>query len=101
MVIDGSTLFIGTFNLDPRSLYLNTEMGMMVESSELAESMATSILVSLPESSYRLRLSERGKLQWVLQTTDVEEVITTEPQSGTWLRLRTWLLGLLPIEEQM
>ncbi|MBT8081564.1 MAG: phospholipase D family protein [Gammaproteobacteria bacterium] len=99
--VDRQRLFVGSFNLDPRSLYLNTEMGMMVESSELAESMATSILVSLPESSYRLRLSERGKLQWVLQTTDVEEVITTEPQSGAWLRFRTWLLGLLPIEEQM
>ena len=99
--VDRQRLFVGSFNLDPRSLYLNTEMGMMVESSELAESMAASILVSLPESSYRLRLSERGKLQWVLQTTDVEEIITTEPQSGAWLRFRTWLLGLLPIEEQM
>jgi putative cardiolipin synthase len=99
--VDRQRLFVGSFNLDPRSLYLNTEMGMMVESSELAESMAASILASLPDSSYRLRLSSSGKLQWLLQTADVDEVITTEPQSGTWLRFRTWLTGLLPIEEQM
>ena len=99
--VDRQRLFVGSFNLDPRSLYLNTEMGMMVESAELAESMAASILASLPESSYRLRLSSSGKLQWLLQTAEVGEVITTEPQSGAWLRFRTWLLGLLPIEEQM
>ena len=99
--VDRHRLFVGSFNLDPRSLYLNTEMGMEVESEALAGSMATSILDSLPDSAYKLRLSRKNKLQWLLQTAGVEEVITTEPQTSLWRRFLTKLMSLLPIEEQM
>jgi putative cardiolipin synthase len=99
--VDRRRLFVGSFNLDPRSLYLNTEMGMAVESTELADDMATSILDSLPNQTYKLRLSRKGRLQWLLQTAGVEEVITTEPQTSLWRRFLTKFMGLLPIEEQM
>jgi putative cardiolipin synthase len=99
--VDRKRLFVGSFNLDPRSLYLNTEMGMEVESDDLAESMATSILDSLPDFAYKLRLSRKNRLQWLLQTAGVEEIITTEPQTSLWRRFTTKLLSLLPIEEQM
>ena len=99
--VDRKSLFVGSFNVDPRSLYLNTEMGMAVTSEALATEMATSILSSLPEQAYKLRLSRKGRLQWLLSAGDVEEIITTEPQTSFWRRLRTRLLGLLPIEEQM
>jgi len=99
--VDRKCLFVGSFNVDPRSLYLNTEMGMAVSCDSLADEMAASILGSLPESAYKLRLSSKGRLQWLLHAGGVEEVITTEPQTSFWRRLRTRLLGLLPIEEQM
>ena len=99
--VDRQRMFVGSFNLDPRSLYLNTEMGMAVTSDKLATQMATSILDTLPEQAYKLRLSHKGRLQWLLSAGDVEEVITTEPQTSFWRRLRTRLMGLLPIEEQM
>lgn len=99
--VDRTRMFVGSFNLDPRSLYLNTEMGMAVTSSELAGRMASSILDSLPDSAYKLQLSGKGKLQWVLQTAGVEEVITTEPQTSLWRRFLTRLMSLLPIEGQM
>ena len=99
--VDRKRLFVGSFNLDPRSLYLNTEMGMEVESDALAESMATSILDSLPDFAYKLSLSSKNRLQWLLQTAGVEEIITTEPQTSLWRRFTTKLLSLLPIEEQM
>jgi len=99
--VDRCRLFVGSFNLDPRSLYLNTEMGMEVESEALAESMATSILDSLPDFAYKLRLSRKNKLQWLLLTAGVEEVITTEPQTSLWRRFLTKLMSLLPIEGQM
>lgn len=99
--VDRERLFVGSFNLDPRSLYLNTEMGMEVESDHLAESMAASILDSLPDFAYKLRLSDKNRLQWLLQTAGVQEVITTEPQTSLWRRLATKLLSLLPIEGQM
>ncbi|MDH5456673.1 MAG: phospholipase D family protein, partial [Gammaproteobacteria bacterium] len=75
--------------------------GMEVESEDLAGSMATSILDTLPDYAYKLRLSGKNRLQWLLQTTGVQEVITTEPQTSFWRRLATKLLSLLPIEEQM
>jgi putative cardiolipin synthase len=99
--VDGQRLFVGSFNLDPRSLYLNTEMGMEVESQALTESMATSILDTLPDYAYKLRLSRKNRLQWLLQTAGVEEVITTEPQTSLLRRFLTKLMSLLPIEGQL
>ena len=99
--VDRQRLFVGSFNVDPRSLYLNTEMGMAVISKKLATEMATDILGTLPEQAYKLRLSDKGRLQWLLSAGGVEEIITTEPQTSFWRRLRTRLMGLLPIEEQM
>jgi putative cardiolipin synthase len=101
LTVDRKRTFVGSFNLDPRSLYLNTELGMAVESEELATDMATSILDLLPDFAYKLRLSRRQRLEWVLQTGGVEEIITTEPRTSFWLRFRTWLTGLLPIEGQL
>ena len=99
--VDRRRTFVGSFNIDPRSLYLNTELGLAVDSKELSTSMARSILDTLPEYAYKLRLSEKGKLQWLLRTAGVEEVITTEPQTSLWRRFLTKLMSLLPIEEQM
>jgi len=99
--VDRRRTFVGSFNLDPRSLYLNTELGLAVDSVELATNMACSILDTLAEYTYKLRLSEKGQLQWLLRTSGVAEVITTEPQTSLWRRFMTKLLSLLPIEEQM
>ena len=99
--VDRTRMFVGSFNLDPRSLHLNTEMGMAVTSPTLAGNMAESILDLLPDFAYKLRLSSKGKLQWLLQTAGVEEIITTEPQTSLWRRFLTKLMSFLPIEEQM
>jgi len=99
--IDRKKMFVGSFNLDPRSLYLNTEMGMVVESDELAGSMSVSILESLPDIAYSLKLSEKGRLQWLLRAASGDEVITTEPRTTWWRRFKTRLLSFLPIEGQM
>ncbi len=100
-VVDRSKVFVGSFNLDPRSLYLNTEMGMMVDSDRLGGSMGASILESLPDIAYKLRLSKKRRLQWLLQAAGGDEIITTEPQTTWWLRAKTRLLSFLPIEGQM
>ncbi|MGI9238639.1 MAG: phospholipase D family protein [Woeseiaceae bacterium] len=98
---DRKKVFVGSFNLDPRSLYLNTEMGMVVDSGELAGSMANSILESLPDMAYRLQMSDKRKLQWRLTTASIDEIITTEPQTNWWRRFKTRLMSFLPIEGQM
>ena len=99
--VDRKKVFVGSFNLDPRSLYLNTEMGMGVDCSELAASMAESILDTLPDFAYKLQLSKKGRLEWLLQASGGDEVITTEPRTTWWRRFKTKLLSFLPIEGQM
>jgi putative cardiolipin synthase len=100
-VADGESVFIGSFNLDPRSLFINTEMGMVVESTELAASMATSITSALPKTAYKLDLRQNGGLRWTYQGDGVQQSSTTEPQTGFWRRFKTRLLSYLPIESQM
>ncbi len=100
-VVDGRSVFVGSFNLDPRSLYINTEMGIVVESHELAASMSSDIAGALAKTAYKLGLQQSGGLQWTSQNDGVQEISTTEPQASIWRRLWTRLLSYLPIEGQM
>ena len=100
-VVDRLRLFVGSFNLDPRSLYLNTEMGLVVDSEQLAGEMATSIVEALPDNAYQLQLSPKGRLQWLLRASGGNEIITTEPMTTWWRRFWTRLMSYLPIEGQM
>ena len=100
-VVDRRSSFVGSFNLDPRSLYINTELGMVVESDEIARAMAASGLESLKTVAYRLQLTRRGRLNWHYRSGGQDRVATTEPDTSFWRRLLTRLMGLLPIEGQM
>ena len=100
-VVDRLKLFVGSFNLDPRSLYINTEMGMAVESNKLASEMAEDIETILPTLTYRLELTDKGRLCWSYSGGGVEETLHKEPHTTFWRRLSTWLMSLLPIEGQM
>jgi len=100
-IVDRLTAFVGSFNLDPRSLYINTELGMVVESGEIAEAMAASGLESLQTMAYRLQLNGRGRINWHYVSNGLELVARTEPDTRFWRRLLTRLMGLLPIEGQM
>lgn len=56
LVVDGTTLFVGTFNLDPRSANLNTEVGILVSNPKIAASVEQQILIDmLPENSWNAR----------------------------------------------
>ncbi len=100
-VVDRNRLFVGSFNLDPRSLYINTELGMIVESDELAGNLAAAGIESLRFSAYALQLGRRGRLLWSYRQGGREQIATKEPHTSFWRRLLTRLMGLLPIEGQM
>ena len=100
-VIDRERTFVGSFHLDPRSLYINTEMGVVVESANLASAMAQSIVGSLSESAYRLYLGRSGGLRWSYGDGQDEQVMKTEPETTFLRRLATKFMSLLPIEGQM
>ena len=97
-VVDGQRLFAGSFNLDPRSAYLNTEMGLLVDSEEMAGAMSAGIVRDLPSATYRLALADDGALRWLETGVDGQTVHTGEPRSGWLRRAGARVLSWLPIE---
>jgi putative cardiolipin synthase len=102
-VFDRRQLFVGSLNLDPRSLYLNTELGIVVESPELAEKLARQFEELLrPEFSYRLALERTdGDLVWVSEENGREVRATRDPEVGFWRRFSTWFLSLFAPESML
>src|SRR5690606_32365544 len=54
--VDRARLFVGSFNFDPRSNYLNTELGFVIESPELAARISDRFRDDIPQDSYEVRL---------------------------------------------
>ncbi len=96
--VDHARVFVGSFNLDPRSASLNTEMGLLIESPVLAAQIATAFEEDIPGRSYRVTLSEAGALQWIERHENGEIVHTTEPGTGWWKRFGVAMMALLPID---
>lgn len=96
--VDGSRVFIGSFNFDPRSARLNTEIGFIIESPALAQRMEEAIAASLPVRAYAMRLSGAGTLQWVEQREGKEIVHDQEPGTSFRQRLTVSILSRLPID---
>ena len=93
VVIDRKTVFVGSMNLDPRSATINTELGAVIESPELARELVRVIDIDRLQSAYRVRLASNGRgLEWLSIEGEEEKVQTTEPESSPWLRLKLWLL---------
>lgn len=100
-VVDRKACFIGSFNMDPRSLYLNTEMGLAVSSEAFSSELAVALLELLPDYTYRLRLGAGERTEWHFDNGHSTIIYNKEPDTTFWRRLRTRLMGFLPIEEQM
>jgi putative cardiolipin synthase len=108
--IDGERIIVGSMNMDPRSSELNTELGVVIESAELAEAIKQWRETQLPEQAWRVELtsasagtkSSRPRLQWVEQTAG-ETVVRTgpEPEASWWRRFVASFVAWLPIEQQL
>jgi putative cardiolipin synthase len=96
--VDRARVFVGSFNLDPRSASLNTEMGLLIESPVLAAQIAEAFGEEIPGRSYRVILSDKGRLQWIERHESGETVHTTEPGTSWLKRLAVALMALLPID---
>lgn len=89
MVFDRETVYIGSMNLDPRSLLLNTESGLLIRGPALAERAARFVEHEMgPQASYRVRLAYRPEDgRPVLAWQEGEVLHTKEPNAGFWTRL--------------
>jgi putative cardiolipin synthase len=95
-VIDRETIFIGSLNFDPRSIDINTEMGLFIANPAVGEPFTKLIMDDLPRVAYRVTLDEQDKLRWTYEYGDITEVETKEPLSGWWRRTQSVLYRVLP-----
>ena len=102
MVFDDESLFIGSFNLDPRSAYINTEAGIYVESPELAQRLLAYMDEGvLPKNSYRVTLDESDQLVWTTAINGEEVRYFKDPLSTFSQRFMSGFIGLLPVDSQL
>jgi putative cardiolipin synthase len=86
MVVDRQTSFIGSMNIDPRSIALNTENGIVFSNAAMAESIVAGTERAIRTSAYRLELVD-GELRWRVSDANGGKVFDSEPGAGFWQRL--------------
>ena len=112
-IFDRERLFIGSMNFDQRSFHLNTEMGLMIESPELAR-QAAQLFEGLvqPANSYHLLLAPSPgvghhgtplppRLLWRTLEYGQPVEYPFDPARSPWQRLKANLLSLLPLDSEM
>ena len=97
-VVDRRQLFVGSFNWDPRSVDINTEMGLLINSPAMAGEVSRRFQADLSRVAYRLRLDEAGDIEWLERQDDGSWIAYgDEPSNSPWHTLRTRVYGILPI----
>lgn len=96
--VDGRSIFIGSFNMDRRSIDLNTEMGFVIDSPAMAAQLSKTLRESMPERAYEVRLDEQGRMVWIERTGDTVLRHYEEPYTTVWQRTGVRILSVLPID---
>lgn len=96
--LDSETLFIGSFNFDPRSATLNTELGFLIEDRGVAQAMHRTFEQEIPARSYRVKLGDENDLYWLSQVDGQTKRYDTEPNTSWWKRQSVRFFTLLPID---
>jgi putative cardiolipin synthase len=102
LVFDRESVFIGSFNLDPRSTAINTEIGVMIDSPEIARQLGAFMDEGVsPGSAFRVTLDRDDHLAWTADTNGTRVTLDSDPGTSFWQRLMIDAIGLLPIEDQL
>ncbi len=96
--VDSERVFVGSFNFDPRSFHLNTELGFLIHSPALARRIQRAFEDLIPENAYEVRLSEQGRLYWLELDGDITIRHDSEPGVSRLRRAGVAMLSWLPIE---
>jgi len=103
-VIDRRDLMIGSFNLDPRSINLNTEQVLVIHSPELAGQVAKMFeTISSPTASYHVMLEDGAdsSLVWITQENGQEVRYHSDPHAGVWRNVTSRFFSILPIDDEL
>ncbi|HEY0209035.1 phospholipase D family protein [Acerihabitans sp.] len=90
--VDSREVFVGSFNFDPRSAMLNTEMGFVIGSEELAETIHRLFIGTLRQNAYQVCLDEQGKMYWREYQDEREVIHRREPATNI---VERWLIRAL------
>jgi cardiolipin synthase C len=97
--VDARRVFVGSFNFDPRSALLNTEMGLIVDSPLLATRLAAVLDASLPQLAYEVRpLPGDACVEWIEYRDGVEVRHASEPGISSLRRMWLQFLMALPLD---
>src|SRR3989344_1722824 len=95
LIMDGRLLVVGSMNLDIRSQRQNTEIALLIRSSDLSRRATTQIETALREAAWHVQLRDGGQLVWHAPEGSGLPDATTEPDASAPLRLMLQLLGPL------
>lgn len=96
---DRRHIFIGSFNFDPRSMHLNTELGFTIESPGMAGALQDRFDIGMVPHAYELVLTEKGRLAWIERDGQGGEIRhVTEPGTTLVRRVAMRIVSRLPIE---
>ncbi len=100
-IVDRREMFIGSFNFDPRSANINTELGVIIRSPEMSDQAAKRIEAQLAEQTFEVFLNDKGKLRWRGLHDGVETIYKKEPQTTWSQRFAAGFMRMLPIRGQL
>ncbi|MGD8639749.1 MAG: phospholipase D family protein [Gammaproteobacteria bacterium] len=106
-IFDRKHIFVGSYNLDPRSTSINTEMGIFIKDTEIATHFAKWWDKSITQLAYKLELDNTGKdfgdneLVWLDLAAETAKRYDDEPNAGTWMKLKNDFLSIFPLEGQL
>ncbi len=112
-IFDREQVFIGSFNFDPKSSNINSEVGVIYDVPEMANMIAMFVFEeSLDDATYKVMIAdknfeidgaeiEKGDVYWVENIDGKKVYYDTEPETGFWRRFGQDFLSIMPIEAQL
>jgi len=104
-VLDRKEVFIGSLNLDPRSIIQNTEIGVVFESPEIAEPLADWFDQTIAQVAFRLELEDDGlggeRIAWHGLVDGKQQTFYVDPYTSVWQRFVVGFMKIFPVESQM
>lgn len=106
-VFDRQRVFVGSMNFDQRSMHLNTEIGLLIDSPAMAEQVAARFAaMTQPANAYKVVLRKKGvddtpKLAWITRENGVDATYLSEPARSDWQRFKARFLSILPVDDEL
>lgn len=100
--IDDRYLFVGSFNWDPRSVNINTEMGILIDSPEFTRMTSNALRGVLREETFAVRLNKDKRISWTQTEPDgTQRIYYHEPTGSPWDQFVAGFYAILPIGSQL